>query len=186
MLDNGHKYSGYWKRIGAWMQAGVFLRAIAESNAEIDVDDFQNWTQNNMYSDGVFAEFVNVWKETPPIIAHTSQSVRDEIFGRLLALKLRHEKEGHQLAALENLNHVLDQYRNEGISSIVSTSENILGHQPLTEPLPQELSQKLKEVWPDNMKYYWQSLTVYSQFYVLGTSGAGARPRCHEDTCKQY
>ena len=170
LLDGGYKYPGYWKRIGAWMQAGLFVRPIAESNSKIDVDEFQNWTQDNMYSDGVFAEFVNGWKETPPIIAHTSQSVRDEIFGRLLAIKLRHKKEGRQLAALENLNHVLDQYRNEGISSIVSTSENILGHQPLTEPLPQDLSQKLKEAWSDNMKYFWESLTVYSQFYVLGTA----------------
>lgn len=168
LLDGGHKYPSYWKRIGAWMQAGLFVRPIAESNAEIDVDEFQNWAQDNMYSDGVIAEFVNGWKETPPIIAHTSQSVRDEIFGRLLALKLRHEKEGRQLAALENLNHVLDQYRNEGISSIVSTSENILCQQPLTETLPQDLSQKLEEIWPGNTKNFWESLTAYSQFYVLG------------------
>ena len=169
LLENGHKYRGYWKRIGAWMQAGLVVRAIAESNSKIDIDDFQKWTHDNMFLDGFYAEFVNAWKETSPIMSHTSQSVRDEIFSRLLALKLRHENEGRQLSGSENMELVLDRYREQGISSIVSTSENILGHQPLTEPLPQDLSQKLEVLWTDNMKFFWESLTVHSQFYVLGT-----------------
>ena len=51
----------------------------------------------------------------------------------------------------------------------MSTSENIIGHQPLTEPLPQELSQELEDLWTDNTKHFWEKLTVYSQFYVLDT-----------------
>ncbi|MCY4363214.1 MAG: SMEK domain-containing protein [Gammaproteobacteria bacterium] len=170
LLENGHKYPGYWKRIGVWMQTGLVVRTMAESGGTGDIDGFQKWTQECMFLDGFYAEFVNAWKENAPILPGSSQAVRDEIFGRLIALKSRHEKERRQLSGLENLNHILGQYRKEGISSIVSTSENILGHQPLSEPLPQELSQILEKALTDNVKHFLETLVVYSQFYVLGTT----------------
>ena len=173
LLENGHKYPGYWKRIGVWMQAGLVVRTMVESGGTGDIDGFQKWTQESMFLDGFYAEFINVWKENSPILPGSSQAVRDEILGRLVALKLRHEKEGRKLPALANINEILEQYREEGISSIVSTSDNILGHQPLTEPLPQELSQKFEKALTDNLKHFLETLTVYSQFYVLGTTELG-------------
>ena len=111
LLENGYKYPGYWKRIGVWMQAGLVIGTMAESGGTGDIDGFQQRTQESMFLGGFFAEFINAWKETAPIMSHASQAVRDEIFGRLLALKIRHEKEGRQLPNSENMNHVFDQYR---------------------------------------------------------------------------
>ena len=45
LVEGGAKYPGYWKRMSAWMQAGLVARTLISSSSSIDIDNLQKWTR---------------------------------------------------------------------------------------------------------------------------------------------
>ena len=173
-LEDQRRYPGYWKQTGAWMQAALFARAVA---SDIDLDSFEQWTYENMFSEVSYSLFVNGWKEIP-LVAETSayflrgapqflRDLRAEIVGRLLALKVRHERAGRVLPGSEHVEAALARHREQGTGFIAGAPGTILGCPQAANPLPSDLSQELEKADPDNAEF-WSSLAMYSQYHVPG------------------
>ena len=64
LLENGARYPGHWKRMCAWIQAGVVLRALSRSSVSIDSSSLEQWTHGNMTAAGHWtrAFFMTLWR----------------------------------------------------------------------------------------------------------------------------
>ena len=170
LLENGPNYPGYWKRMCAWIQAGLIVRSLTGSSFSMDVDDLEQWTHSNMVATGVYAVLVDARKE-PMLSANrvTSQALWNEILGRLLLLKARHESEGRQIPRPEDINLAFARSEDRGERPVLGLPGPLEGHRRPTEPIPQEVTEKLGETWLNGAESFpLQRLVTASQLFALG------------------
>ena len=82
LLEKMSTYPGYWKRMCAWIQAGLIARALTRPSFSIEVDALQEWTLYNMTLAGAYARHLGARKD-PMLFADLMmpQSLRSEIHG---------------------------------------------------------------------------------------------------------
>ena len=166
LLENGPNYPGYWKRMCAWMQAGLIARALTGASFSIDVDALQEWTHDNMVAAGAYARLLDTRKE-PMLSADciTPQALRSEILGRLQILKLRHESAGHQVPRSKDIDHVLARTEDRPALGFPGPLE---AHIRPTKPIPQEVIDQLEDAWKDSaVASPLPLLVMASQFFAL-------------------
>ena len=169
LLENGSNYPGYWKRMCAWMQAGLIVRVMAESSFSMDINVLERWTHSNMVGAGVYALLLDARKE-PMLSANIviPTALRNEILRRLIVLKSRHEKEGRQIPRSEDITHALAQAEARGEMPAWHIPGPLEGHRRPTEPLPQEITEKLAEIQIDGAApFLLQQLVAFSQLFAL-------------------
>ncbi len=169
LLEDGPTNPGYWKRMCAWMQAGLIVRTLARSFPSIDIDALQKWTQDNMAMPGIYAGLVDARKE-PMLSAHlrTPQALRNEILGRLRVLKLRHESERRQMPRSEDIDRALSRIEQRGQMLELAFPGPLEGHRRPTTPVPQAEIETLKDAWKDStVAFPLQLLVITSQFFAL-------------------
>ncbi len=172
LLENGSNYPGYWKRMCAWMQAGLIARALTSLNPSIDADALQEWAGDNMAVAGFYSNLVSARKE-PMLFAHrisSTQALRNEILGRLYILKSRHERVGHQVPRSEDIAHALVRDEDHGQTFAFGFFPGPLeGHRRPKKPVPQEIIVKLGEKSTARSELFLlQLLSIASQSFALG------------------
>ena len=172
LLERGANYPGYWKRMSAWMQAGLVARTLITTSSSIDIDDLQKWTRGNMAAAGGYAELVDARTE-PMIFASriTSEAFQGEILSRLHALRLRHEGEGHQVPRSDEIEDALAASTNRERRLILGFPGPLEGHKRPDEPFPQEVSDRLRSAWAaSSERDILQQLVTVSQMAALDDS----------------
>lgn len=86
---------GYWRRMCAWMQAGMITRIVVASGRSTQADSFAEWCAENATFAGEARRMMDC-REEPMVFASQvgSKSLRYEIAVRLIAMKARHEAAG--------------------------------------------------------------------------------------------
>ena len=167
LLESGATYPGYWKRMGAWMQAGMIARAMTESSYSVKIDDFQQWLYSNMAAAGVYADFVQARQE--PMLLAGRILLRNEILGRLHVLKSRHEREGRYVPKSQDIDQMLTQIDEHGQPFVSGLPGPLEGHIRPTVPVPQEVTEKIGDTWIDGAEpSALHQLVTISQFFALG------------------
>ena len=167
LLENGATYPGYWKRMGAWMQAGLIARAMTESSSSINIVTFRQWLHSNMIAAGVYADLVPARQE--PMLLAGRILLRSEILWRLYVLKLRHEREGRHVPRSEDINQVFAQTDERGQTLVLGLPGPLEGHGRPTAPVPQETIDKIEDTWTDGAEpSALHRLATISQFFALG------------------
>ena len=158
LLERGATYPGYWKRMGAWMQAGLIARAMTESSYSVKIDVFQKGLQGNMTVTGGYADIVQARQE--PMLLSGRILLRDEILRRLYDLTSRHERKGCHVPQSEDI----------GQMPIVSGFPGPLeGHRRPTDAVPQEVTEQIGDVWTVGAEpAALHQLATLSQFFALG------------------
>ena len=173
LLQTGSIYPGYWKRMCAWMQAGLVARALADSSSTIDLDALQQWAQSNMVVAGDYAGLVNARQE-PMLSAEriTPEALRHEILGRLYVLKSQHENEGRQVPRSEEIDHALDQSKDSSqAAAFVYFPGPLEAHRRPTQLVPQEITAKIEDDWKDStMLLSLERLVITSHLFALGNA----------------
>ena len=169
LLENGSNCPRHWKRMCAWMQAGLTARALMASASSIDIDNLQEWTRENMFPAGALAVLVDARKEPMLFTSRMAPwALRSEILGRLYILKLRHENEGHQVPRSEEIDRALAPSRNPEQTLVLGLPGPLEGHKRPTEFLPQDLGGGLEDAWTGSSKLFaLQQLAVFSQRFAL-------------------
>ena len=167
LLEKGATYPGYWKRMGAWMQAGLIARIMMDPSLSIEINDFQKWLQGNMATAGAYADFVQARQE--PMLLSGRIPLRKEILGRLHVLTSRHEREGRHVPKSEDIGRLLTQTDEHGQPRVSGLPGPLEGHIRPTAPVPQEITEKMGDTRTDGTEpsvLYW--LATFSQFFALG------------------
>ena len=170
LLSNGAMHPGHWKRMCAWMQAGVIARALSLSSASVDLTSLQEWSHGNMTLAGNFAGLLDA-RDEPMFFAGrtTPQLLKSEILGRLRLLKLRHESEGRQVPRSEDIDRALARAADSGVILSLGFPGPLEGHRRPTEPIPQHVSEELEEAGTrDSETCPLQPLVTVSQLFTAG------------------
>ena len=166
LLEKGATYPGYWKRMGAWMQAGLIARAMTESSYSVKIDVFQKGLQGNMATAGAYADFVQARQE--PMLLSGRILLRKEILGRLYVLTSRHEREERHVPKSEDIGQMLTQTDEHGQPLVSGLPGPLEGHRRPIAPVPQEVTEKMGDIQTDGTEpsvLYW--LATLSQFFAL-------------------
>ncbi len=170
LIENGATYPGYWKRMCAWMQAGMIARALSRPSISIDPDSLEEWLRDNMTAAGDFAGLVDA-RDEPMLFASriTARVLKNEILGRLRLLRWRHESEGRQVPRSNDLDQALARATDSGEILVLEFPGPLEGHRRPTELIPQELSEKLEEAdVHDPETCPLQPLVTVSQLFAVG------------------
>ena len=171
LLEGGATMPGYWKRMSAWMQAGLLIRALAKLCVP-DTSDFfqrvQQWAQANLKVAGAYGVFLDAKRE--PMISASSmpQGLRNEILGRLDILRLRHEAEGRNLPRTPKLQQLLDKAEESGRNPLWDFPGPLEGHSRPRQLVPAEFKQVLDATSNTGESALLESLVLHSQLFSLG------------------
>ncbi len=116
LLEEGATKPGYWKRIGAWMQAGYIVETMLKSGYAVSSDMLEEWTHENMAAAGAYASLIDA--KTEPMLSAArvmSSSVRYEVLGRLEVLRRRHEKNGREVPGADLIDRQLEELEKTGL-----------------------------------------------------------------------
>ena len=170
LLDDGSKYPGYWKRMCAWMQASLVVRALATSPFSIDIDVLEEWTHHNMVAAGTYAKLVDAREE--PMLFYdrvSTQALRSEILGRLLIVQARHKAAGHDVPNSKNIEQALARCEDRHQTLAMYFPGPLEGHKRPPRHAPQELSENLAQIRSDDAKpSHLQPWVTASQLFALG------------------
>ena len=170
LMENGWKRAGYWKRMGAWMQAQFVVRNLASAPSEIAGEELKSWCQSSMELSGAYAELVDLQKE--PMLLHSartsSRDLRSEVLGRLTILRARHESEGRSVPYADEIDQALERARERGDWVKCHFPGPLEGCREISRPLPDDLAEDLRTGRPDlHDPATWQTAGNCSQVFRL-------------------
>ena len=117
LLENGATKPGYWKRLGAWMQAGYIVETMLRSPFTVSLDVLEGWFHENMAAAGTYAGLIDARTEPMLFAARMMQSsLRYEAVGRLELLRRRHEANGHEVPASDQIDRLLEEFEERGLT----------------------------------------------------------------------
>ena len=142
---------GYWRRMGAWMQAGLIVHTLVVDRAPVDVAGLEKWCSANMAFGGDVRRLADCRIE-PMVMGSQlgAKSLRYEIAMRLLSLKARHEAAGRMVPMAQEIEMALGRMSEEGIGSFVPVPGPCDLHLCRTESIPVELAEWLEPLWEAN------------------------------------
>ena len=149
--DDMSAQPAYWRRIGAWMQAGLIVHTLVVDRTPVDVAGLEKWCNANMAFGGDVRRLADCRME-PMVMGSQlgAKSLRYEIAVRLLSLKARHEAAGRKVPMAQEIEVALRRMSEEGIGSFVPVPGPCDLHLCPTEPIPVELAEWLESLWEAN------------------------------------
>ena len=163
LWENGATYPGYWKRMGAWMQACLIARIMIEPS---EIDNLQKWLQGHMTAAGGYADIVQARQE--PMLLSGRILLWKEILGRLYVLTARHEREGRHVPKSQDIEQMLTQTDAHGQPLVSGLPGPLEGHIRPTAPVPQEVTEKMEDTWTVGAEpVALLQLATISQFFAL-------------------
>ena len=170
-MENGWKRPGYWKRMGAWMQAQIVIRCLAKAPSEVAGEELKSWCQSSMDLPGAYAELVDLQEE--PMLLHSARTssgdLRSEVLGRLTILRARHEGEGRSVPCGEEIDQALERARERGDWVKCHFPGPLEGCREVVRPLPDDLGEDLRKGRPNlGDPATWQLAGNCSQVFRLG------------------
>jgi len=174
LLENGACAPGYWKRMSAWMQAGMFVRTLTKLSLPPNSNHFQRiqqWAQENIIVAGAYADFVDARNEPLFSASRMPQGLQNEIMGHLNILRLRHQSEGRHVPTSKNMEQALAHAEKHGRNPLWDFPGPLEGHSRPTRLMPEELGKLLAAEWKQKDETApFKSLVIASQLFSLGPS----------------
>ena len=137
-IEGAASCPGHWRRMCAWMQAGLVAQVLVGPAMALDVDALEKWCVANTVWEGPLRRLTDV-RDEPLVLGGVigAQSLRHEVLRRLWLLKQRHEEAGCEVPM------------SEGIESALARSDGAAARRGYTLPGPCELHLRPQEPMPD-------------------------------------
>lgn len=177
-LESGSVQPGYWRRMGAWMQAGLFVNYLARCQIRLDVNQLQEFSGQNKTIGGFFAGCVDARIDGLVLATRTvPELLRLYALQRLATLRWRHESLGHRVPALDGVESPYWRRRDNTVASTHGLPGPLDGHRAPTEPLPSEWGSAITtDLSRGADGFPWQKFVTSSQLHAMGN--------VHIDACR--
>ena len=147
LLENGATKPGFWKRLGAWMQAGYIVETMLRSSYTGSLDKLEEWTRGVMRMAGAYASLIDAKTEPMLLVARmTKGRLRHEVLGRLELLKLRHEEKGHNVPASQQIDRILEGFESMGFRPALQFPGPLEGDRRPTTSLPPNIELEIDKL----------------------------------------
>ena len=168
LLEDGATKPGYWKRLGAWMQAGYIVESMLRSSYTLSLDALERWTNENMAAAGAYANLIDARAEPMIFAARMMQSsLRYEVLGRLELLRRRHEANGQEVPASDQIDRLLEEFEERGLMPALRFPGPLEGdNRPMAAP-PANVEAEIQRVAEEDDENLLPFLATLSQLFSL-------------------
>ena len=136
LLDGGSNAPGYWKRMSAYMQAGIVTSASPVMDGDL-IESFSNWAVQQQRIQGEYSALIGARIEPMWIVNRANtQLLRAEVLGRLDLLHRRHEAQGREVPNWERVREVIAQSEKSGDKYLLYFPGPLEGHKIQELPPP--------------------------------------------------
>ncbi len=172
LVEGVGKHSGFWRRMCAWMQAGLIARTALACRALPELKQLENWCRQHGSPAGSLRRLADCRTE-PQVIGHAPLfgSLRYEVLSRLVNLAARHRDAGRDVPMAAEVESARKQELESSRAAWLAAPGPAELHIRPDKALPKKLAAEVAESWTEEGKA--GSLTMLanlSQFYVLGGS----------------
>lgn len=102
IMEGGPSRAPFWKRMCAWMQAGMLVQV--SMSVKFHLDRLREWVHSHKLPSAYFAEILDYRREPMYHAAEMSSlALKQEVIGRLLFMQLRHKSLGRSMPGSEAL-----------------------------------------------------------------------------------
>ena len=168
-LESGAVRAGYWRRMGAWMQASLFVGHLTRSQCRPDMDQFREFTEQHRTIGGWLTQCVDARREPLVLVGRTQpERLRSYVIERMLQVRWRHEGLGHRVPEVDGVDS--SSWRPRGDPEALSLG--LIGpldvHHAPSEPLPREWSHALaRGLHPTREGFPWDRLATLARMHTL-------------------
>lgn len=171
MLEGGALRNPFWKRLCAWMHAGLLVQSTL--NISIDLDALRRWVRENRVMAGTYAQMVDLHREPMYRAGEFTRSfLREEIIGRLVALRARHQAAGLLVPGSEDIDAAMARLTREGSPLGWAMPGPLDGHiRPAGRSRSLsgvDIAYVIQELSKDPSGPIWSKLAYFSQCFDLG------------------
>ncbi|MYA88475.1 MAG: hypothetical protein F4X97_08505 [Boseongicola sp. SB0662_bin_57] len=147
LLKDGATKPGYWKQLGAWMQAGYVVETMLRSRYTVDLGSLEKWAGQYMSAAGAYAGLVDARVEPMLFAAQmTSDRLRHEVLGRLEALRRRHEQNGREVPASGSIDGKLEELEKSGLKLALWFPGPLEGDRRPDRAPPDHVNEQIEEL----------------------------------------
>lgn len=166
-LESGALQAGYWRRMGAWMQASLFVGHLTRSGSCPDMDKFREFIKQHRTVGGWLTQCVDARREALVLAGRTPpERLRFYVVERLLQVRRRHEGLGHRVPEVEGLDPECWRPRSDREDSGASPLGPLDVHRAPTKPMPLERNNApTRQSKPTIEGFRWSQLAALSQSY---------------------
>lgn len=108
VMEGGALRQPFWKRLCAWMHASLLLQSTL--GISVKHDAFREWVHNNLHMAGTYAQMIDMRREPMYRAGEFTRSfLREEIIGRLVMLRARHQAAGHLVPSSDAIDTLMAQ-----------------------------------------------------------------------------
>ena len=168
-LESGAVQAGYWRRMGAWMQAGLFVGHLTRSGSLPDTDQFQEFIEHQRTIGGWLTQCVDARREPLVLVGSTPpERLRSYVVERLLQVRWRHEELGHRVPDVDGVDSACWRPRSDTEASLAGLIGPLDVHRAPNKPLPSEWSNALESgLQPATEGFPWIQFAALSRLHAL-------------------
>ncbi len=172
MLEGGALCAPFWKRLCAWMHAALLVQSTL--GISITLNALRGWVRENRDMAGIYSQMIDLHREPMYRAGEFKRSfLREEIIGRLVALKDRHRAAGRLVPWSEDIDAAMARLTSEGAPLGWAMPGPLEGHIRPAERKNRSLSEVdtahvLRELSTDPTGSIWSKLAYFSQYFDLG------------------
>ena len=177
-LESGAVQAGYWRRMGAWMQAALFVGHLTRSGSLPDADQFHEFIKEHRTIGGWLTQCIDARREPLVLVGRTPpELLRSYVIERLLQVRWRHEGLGHRVPEVDSVDSACWRPRSDTEACFVGPLGPLDVHRAPNKPLPSEWSNAFeRELKPAIEGFPWIQLATLSRLHALEEE--------HLDTCR--
>lgn len=172
VIEGGAYCEPVWKRMCAWMHAGLLMQSTL--HVEIKVDMFRKWAHSIRTMTGTYAQMIDL-RRAPMYRAGeiSHRSIREEIIGRLIILKARHQAAGRFVPHPEEIDEAVTRLERRGSPLGWMMPGPLDGHVRPSQHKRRSLSEVdinevMDELSTNPSGPVWSKLAYFSQCLDLG------------------
>lgn len=186
LLEGGATKPGYWKRLGAWMQAGFVVETMLKSTYTVSLDKLEEWMHQSMAAAGAYASLIDAQAEPMLFAARMMPDrVRYEVLGRLEVLRRRHGENGREVPGSDLIDTRLEELAKNGLMPALWFPGPLEGTRRPTISAPANVEEEIEKVAKEKDGDVVSFLVTVSQLYLLKDRHIQLARSAIETTCDE-
>ena len=170
LVEGVGKCPGFWRRMSAWMQAGLIARNSFVYGALPQLDQLEIWCRDRMTPQGSLRRLADCRNE-PIVLGHMPRlgRLRHEVLLRLGLLKERHEAAGREVPLSADVDGALAEARRDASGALWAARGPAELHVLPDSPISETAAEMVAKSWnSDGPTKTLAALAGMSQIFVLG------------------
>ncbi|MYB35866.1 MAG: hypothetical protein F4Y26_00420 [Gammaproteobacteria bacterium] len=169
LVEGVGQWPAFWRRMCAWMQAGLIVRTSVACGGVPDIDEFEKWSRAQMVPSDNLRRLPDC-REEPMVLGQVgaSGSLRWEVALRVGLMKGRHVLAGREVPMATEIDGAVLEVRQDASKAVPAARGPAEFHLLPENPVSDEIAKVVADTWAPEEPSTLSGLAAMSQAFVLG------------------